>query len=116
VHRCAVPSAQSSRSVNPINKNFSLAVVQYVQYIVPKAFNVQIITDVAEGIHAFPVRSRREKVPSIVIFFIIVGSGAKAANIQIHEPRLKRLKRETLTICQVFLLHLALDTVHHLVN
>ena len=51
-----------------------------MQYIVPKAFNVQIITDVAGGIHAFPVRSRREKVPSIVIFFIIVGSGAKSAN------------------------------------
>ncbi len=51
-----------------------------LQYIVPEAFDVLIITDVARDTHAFPVRNRRENVPSIVIFFIIVGSGAKAAN------------------------------------
>jgi hypothetical protein len=60
-----------------------------------KAFDVQIITDVAGGIHAFPVRNKREKVPSIVIFFIIVGSGAKAETRQISEQCLKRMEKNT---------------------
>ena len=59
------------------------------------------------------VRSRREKVPSIVIFFSIVGSGAeqKALNQTVAVGERKRL-----TIGQVLLFHFALDAVHHLVD
>jgi len=41
-----------------------------------KSYARYTVTDVAGEVHVLAVRNRRESVPSIVIFFIIVGSGA----------------------------------------
>ena len=75
--------------------------------------DVRYSTHTAGSVYDFPVLSKRENVPSIVIFFITVGSGAESkASKQLCADS----GRKRLTIGQVLLFDFTLDAVHHLVD
>jgi len=68
-------------------------------------------TEMIQGIQIVRYRcKKREKELEMAIFFMIVGSSAVRT---VLSAKSSRMNERALTISQVLLLHLALDTVHH---